>query len=293
MASIGSKLVRLFLKYANFRAKAIELTKQAPRTKGGFVPSKFPHIFNIKSQSIDNKTIATITHKEKTTPTHIIFLHGGAYVLEADRQTHWNLVKTIINQIHCKITMVDYPLAPESDYKATFQMISKTYTELLKTYPTDQFILMGDSAGAGLALAFAQKLTEENAPIRPIKNILLSPWLDLTMDNPAILPYEKLDYILSLEFLKYCGNKYANGADQSQYLLSPINGNLNDLGDTAVFYGTHEIFCPDCRKLEQLSKSTTTHFKFYEYEKMQHDWILFPIPESKKAIKEIIHFIEN
>lgn len=292
MASLGSTFFRLFLKFSKLKERTKKLARKPPRTNKGFVPPKIASTFHVKSQTIDSKTITTLTNKTKATNTHIIFLHGGAYIFEAG-SIHWNLAKAIINQIHCKMTMVDYPLAPEYDYKATFQMMSKTYSQLIKDYPQDQFILMGDSAGGGLALAFAQKLVEENAPIRPIKNVLLSPWLDLTMNNPTILPYEKLDYILSIDFLKYSGDQYANGADQNQYLLSPINGNLNDLGDTAVFYGTHELFCPDCRKLEQLSKNGTTRFKFYEYQKMQHDWIVFSISESKKAIKEIIDFIAN
>jgi len=65
-------------------------------------------------------------------------------------------------------------------------MVQLSYDRLTNQYPDDRFIFMGDSAGGGLALAFAQKLLDENAAIQPIKSILFSPWLDLSMQNTEI-----------------------------------------------------------------------------------------------------------
>ena len=153
-------------------------------------------------------------------------------------------------------------------------------------------MFMGDSAGGGLALAFAQKLVKENAKVQPIKNILFSPWLDLSMQNPKITQQEHLDKILPIVGLITAGKKYAGGEDVSNYLLSPINGEIEGIGDTLVIYGTQELFYPDCKKLQEKSKSYK-NFTFHEFPEMQHDWVIFPIPEAAQALDIAVDFIRN
>ena len=51
---------------------------------------------------------------------------------------------------------------------------------------------MGDSAGGGLALALALAAKDANLP-QFAKLILLSPWLDLKMDNPKIQELDRKD----------------------------------------------------------------------------------------------------
>ncbi len=152
---------------------------------------------------------------------------------------------------------------------------------------------MGDSAGGGLALAFAQKLIKEKHKKLPAKIVLLSPWLDLTMSNPAIKKLENSDHILTIKMLKHAGMKYSNGDKQDQYLLSPINGELTNLPKTIVFYGTEELFYADCIRLKSMTDSSSQNFIFREYHKMQHDWAIFPIPESKQLVNEICDFIDD
>lgn len=100
-------------------------------------------------------------------------------------------------------------------------MVQSSFDNLSSEFHDDIFFFMGDSAGG--SLAFAKKLFYDNAPIQPLKLILFSPWLDLTMQNPAIQQQECLDFILPLNALLQAGLKYAGGDDLSQYLLSPMN----------------------------------------------------------------------
>lgn len=203
---------------------------------------------------------------------------------------HWKIVETIASKARCRVSYIDYPLAPENTYTQTFEMVQQSYEKLTNDYPTDKFMLMGDSAGGGLALAFAQKLRIEIAVIQPIKIILFSPWLDLSMQHPEIKKQELVDKILPLQGLIHAGIQYSGGDDIHNYLLSPINGKLEGLGETHVFYGTHELFYPDCKRLKQLTQDYR-NFTFQEFADMQHDWVVFPIPEAKQAIEMAVDFI--
>jgi len=147
---------------------------------------------------------------------------------------------------------------------------------------------MGDSSGGGLALAFAQKLAEMDFPVQPEKLILLSPWLDITMENPEIAQVEELDSMLTLEGLRGAADLYADGDDKSHYLLSPINGNLKGLGDISVYIGTHDILWPDCKLFQEKAAKAGKKIALHVYDGMPHTFMLFPLPESRDVEKRII-----
>lgn len=263
-----------------------------PRSKKEFIPPRIINTYKTDILTVNNKTVVTFEKNDEVNLNHVIFCHGGSYIYEIFTY-HWKIAEKIVNNTSCRMTVVDYPLAPEHTYKETFEMMSKSYEMLINKYPNDQFTLMGDSAGGGLAFAFYQKLTQENRLKLPVKLVLISPWLDITMSNPEIKKIEKKDHMLNIQALKNAGGKYAGGDDQNQFLLSPINGEMKEFPKTIIFYGTHELFFADCVKLKSLLVGVNDKFIFREYKNMQHDWVVIPISEGKKAVEEICDFLNN
>lgn len=291
--SFQSRVIVWFLKVTHFKKKIEKKAqKKAKVAKSEFLPQWIRRSFRVNLQTLQGKGIATFESKKRVTKNHVLFFHGGAYIFKTTRG-HWKLSEKIIKRSFCRMTHIDYPLAPEHHYKETFNMISSAYELLIKQYPSDRFIFMGDSAGGGLALAFAQKLIKEKHKKLPARIVLLSPWLDLSMSNPAIKKLERSDHILTIKMLQYAGMKYANGERQDHYLLSPINGEFADLPKTIVFYGTEELFYADCKRWKSMTASNRQNIIFREYQKMQHDWAIFPIPERKKLINETCDFMEK
>lgn len=290
--SLQSKIFTWIFKLFSFGLKVEKRAQEdIARSKKGFVPRGIKRRYLINFQTLNERGIATFESKEKVTENHIIFFHGGAYIFEA-APFHWRLAERIVKKCFCRMTLVDYPLAPEHNYKETFKFVSTAYELLTDQYPGDNLILMGDSAGGGLALAFTQKLIKDKHQKLPARLVLLSPWLDITMSNPDIKNLESSDYILTVKMLRIAGKKYADGENQDQFLLSPINGEMKGLPATIVFYGTEELFRADCLRFKTMSDRDTQNIIFREYEKMQHDWALFPIPESKQVVNEICEFIQ-
>lgn len=291
--SLRSRLFFLLLKVINFK-KSIEkrALKQIPDPGKKLPPNNIRRSFKVIFQNINGHSLVTYESKKKVTDKHIIFLHGGAYIFKTFN-AHWRLTKKIVRKTFIRMSHLDFPLAPEYNYRDTFKMIHQAYELIVKKYPEDDFIFMGDSAGGGLALAFTQKLIKEKHPKLPVKIILLSPWLDISLSNPEIKKQEDSDHILSLKMLKYAAMKYSNGDKQHQYLISPINGDLTKLPPAMVFFGTEELFCADCKKFKSIINSHDHNIIFREYQKMQHDWGIFPIPESRKLINEVCDFING
>jgi len=254
----------------------------------------YPHRlrkYQIDRFLVQNRTVITFSANPNTTGKHIVFLHGGAYTVEVN-SGHWWMVEQIIKQSVFKLSFIQYPLAPEHNYKQTHAMLAGAYSELTAKNPDDRFYLLGDSAGGGLCLAFAQMLRDTNSPNKPEKTVLLSPWLDLSMSNPEINEMEQHDLLLSAETLKKCGNWYADGMDLKFPVLSPLYGNMEDLNSIGIFVGTEEIFLPDCRKLKQKVKASNTTLFYKEYSGMQHDWMIFPIKERYTLLQDVLQYLQ-
>lgn len=289
--SIQTKIITFFLGVINAK-KLVEKSFQNPsRLKKALIPGYLKQKFIVAEFEVMHKSVVTIQPKTNMENSHILFFHGGAYLLEGNTM-HWKIIETIVKKANCKVTYIDYPLAPEYNYRQTFEMVQQSYNLLINAFPDDRFMLMGDSAGGGLALAFTQKLIKENAPVIPVKNILFSPWLDLSMQNTEIIKQVRVDKLLPLKGLIEAGRKYSGGDNVANYLLSPIHGDFEGIGKTVVFFGTDELFYPDC-KLLQVKVKHLADFSFHEFADMQHDWVVYPIPEAAEALDLAIDFIKN
>ena len=142
---------------------------------------------------------------------------------------------------------------------------------------------MGDSAGGGLALALEEKVGLDEVSM-PGKTILISPWLDVRLNNPQIDNVQEMDKILNKEALQLAGLAYANPDGIDSYLVNPIDGNLGNLSNVTIFTGTYDILNPDVHVLEEKAIEQGTQIDVREYNKASHIWILNNT--SDKDLKE-------
>lgn len=113
------------------------------------------------------------------------------------------------------------------------------------------------------------------------------------MKNPDINYLEEKDPQLSVIALKEMGKLWANGDNLKNPLISPLYGDVSVLKNITLFVGTHEILLPDCRLFKNKCKRNKININYYEYKKMNHVFLLQPIPEAKKAFEEIITIINK
>jgi acetyl esterase/lipase len=247
----------------------------------------------VSSEYIHNKAVFTIQNKSSLAKTKtILFLHGGSYITNFCFY-HWKFINELLkNNDSIRVIAPDYPLSPEFTYEDNFQFLD----EMIVKYDTcfqENFILMGDSAGGGLALALAQRLKKQNNKV-PDEIILLSPFLDYTLNNPIIDSIQKKDIFLNANDLRSIRNGYANNLDFAHPVLSPINGDLNDIGNITVFTGTYDILHADAIALKEKCLQKNITINYFEYSKMIHVWMIFTLlPESKKTVKQILNIIDN
>lgn len=219
----------------------------------------------------------------------VIFLHGGAYISQPLKY-HWKFCNQIANRTSSLVVMPIYPLTPKHHFDEAFEFVKELYLQI-KEKSNLSVVLMGDSSGGGLALSINMYLANHHL-IQPNHLILISPWLDLTMSHPLIKRYEKIDPMLSIKPLKEIATIWANHTSLYDYRISPYFGEVENLNQVSIFVGTREILYPEIHDFVESLKCNEVKHHFYVGHGMNHDYVLYPIKEGKKALQIIIYEIK-
>ena len=199
-------------------------------------------------KSIDFNGMQVFTFGDKKSKNTILFMHGGAYV----------------------------------DVNESIEKITELYKSLIDL--NTNLILMGDSAGGGFILSFSQYIKTINLT-QPDHIITFSPWVDISMSNS---PYnDENDPILGEIGLREIGKSWAGNLDTKDYKVSPLFGNVANQAPTLIFAGDNEIFYKDIKLYVEKLEENDVNVKFITGKGLFHIYPLFPIPEAKKAFKEI------
>ena len=235
--------------------------------------SRFSKEFEVQSSDIGGFPLLTI-QKSPQTDLHILFFHGGAYISEASPM-HRKMIEYLIDQMSCKVTFVDYPLAPQYTAEKVKSVVRAAYLYIAERYASEQICLFGDSAGGGLALALRQLIRDEDIEKIPGKTVCCSPWLDVSMSCSDYSAQAKTEKILTKKILIDAGQKYAGSFSTKDSFVSPIYGKMDHLGELFVSVSKNEIFLPDIRLLKtKINKADGTTLTVLEQADAVHDYVI-------------------
>ncbi|MGL4656305.1 MAG: alpha/beta hydrolase fold domain-containing protein [Sarcina sp.] len=290
---IMNKIVERVLKVMSKNSPYKHLDKleekiSAARDEGQY-NYRLPKNFKLKSEVTEFESNGMVAYslrpKELSNNKKIIYLHGGAYIEDMNKQ-HWIFVDRMVKKLGCEVILPMYVLAPYNNCEESFAKVLSFYEEITERYKSEDIILMGDSAGGGLAVALAQELKEQNKKT-PRNIILLSPWLDVSMENQEMREIEPRDYILGFDCLKECGKLWVDNLSVKDRKVSPIYGEFSSIGKITIFTGTNDILWLDAIKLKSILEDKDIDFNFYEFEAMPHVFAILPLPESDEVVEKV------
>jgi len=260
-------------------------TDEPEKIRSPAPPERLYKEFQITSCQVNGSNVYRLEPKQNKSSQVILYLHGGAYVKNSTI-FHWNMIQQFIQNNNCTIIYPDYPLAPEASYVEGFQLLDVLYRQIVSEVDPKDLVLMGDSAGGGMSLAFTQKLKKEGVQL-PSQLILLTPWLDISCTNQEMLEVNKYDPTLNINGLRKCGELWAKGIDVKDPLVSPVYGDVEGLPLISIFAGTHDVLGVDVKKFRDICDSKGVTINYFNYPKMVHLWMLSGFPESAKVIEQI------
>lgn len=221
--------------------------------------------------------------EENTSAPLIFYCHGGSYI-HGFSFFHWRLMRLLMDRTGAAVIAPDYRLAPFGTWAEAFRLILPCYARYARECPDRKLILMGDSAGGGLAAALAMELLQRGER-SPDELILLSPWMDVTIQDEEVADFIPLDPWLTTSH-RVCGKRWAGTADPRDPRVSPAFGPVEGLRHVTIFAGTREILNPDSVKLFARLDPAKDN-ELIVGEGMFHVYPLLPIPEAKAAVDKI------
>ena len=229
------------------------------------------------------------------TRSHVVFLHGGAYIEEIARP-HWRFVGELAREAPTRCVVPIFPLAPKATAGAIVPTLGHLLRELIDDVGAENVAVVGNSAGAGLAVAVSQWL-RDSAVQQPRIIVLISPWLDVTLSRTEQVAIAAIDPVQDIPGLVQAGRLYAGNLPVSHPFVSPLNGAFHSLAPMLVFSGTLDLLHSDSQALRRKIKEAGARLDLHVKASMPHNYVFLPSPEGRKAraliAKVVGHMGEN
>lgn len=243
--------------------------------------------FHIKA--IEAQWLLPVNHDNRRI---IMYIHGGGYIA-GSINSHKDLASRIAVDSNARVLIFNYRLAPEHPFPKGLSDVKTVYQWLTDTLDASYNIsIVGDSAGAGLALSLLAGLLIQKQPM-PVCSVLISPWIDLECKNNSHIENQKKDPMLGQDILKKTARYYTD-KDVSDPLISPINSDFSGICPMLIQTGEHEVLLDDARILAKRLNSVGAEVQLEIWEEMFHVWHYFAryLSEGRQAIKKIGNFIK-
>lgn len=220
----------------------------------------------------------------------LLYLHGGGYV-SGGPATHRALTTHLAKRLNATVAVADYRLAPENPCPAALSDAVSVYRGLLQQgHDPGRLAIIGDSAGGGLALALLQHLRAGASLPAPAAAVLLSPWLDLTLEHtPRRVTGEAM---LNWDWLDAAADAYA-GDHRARPEASPLFGDLNGLPPLLIQSGSDEILRGDSERLARALTDADTQGRYQQFPQRWHVFQLHAgvLRDAGLAIEAIADFL--
>ena len=224
----------------------------------------------------------------------VLQLHGGGYIGKMKNAYRDFAVLYARMPGERAVLSVDYRVAPEDPYPAALEDAYAAYQWLLEMgCRGSQIIVVGDSAGGGLALALGLYLKDKGEPL-PKKLVLMSPWTDLAATGDSYeTNFEKDPLFGNTTDSMIYSNAYYGENDPKTPYISPLYGNYEGFPPMLFQVGGAEMLLSDSARAAKKAKAAGCEVQLTIYDEMFHVFQLGmkKMKESREAWKEIEEFL--
>ncbi|HMD60580.1 MAG TPA: alpha/beta hydrolase, partial [Opitutaceae bacterium] len=175
----------------------------------------------------------------------LLFFHGGGYC-SGSVVSHRRMVTEAGRAAGIRTLAVEYRLAPEHSFPAAYDDAMTAWTFLRgQGFSPGAIVTGGDSAGAGLTAALANRLRADGREA-PACLWLVSPWTDLTMADATMATKDAVDPLIHEGYLVELANAYVPPEiDRKDPRVSPLYADLSGLPPTLIQVGSAETLLDD------------------------------------------------
>lgn len=244
----------------------------------------------LRTEIIAGSEVYTLVPRDGVSAQTILYIHGGGYIRPITKY-HWEFLTWLLQAQQATIVVPLYPLAPESTCQATVRAVRSAHDLAVQRHGRfDAFI--GDSAGAGLCLALCQDLRNSALEL-PRRMLLISPFVDVTLSNPAIIETDKRDLMLGPAGAREAGRLYAGELPLDHPMVSPVYADLRGFPTMQVFVASDDIAGHDALILAERAREAAVETEVHIGSGLMHVWPILPIPEASISRAAMSEFLQK
>jgi len=186
----------------------------------------------------------------------ILHVHGGGFV-EGSATAYRHLVGHIAARANTRAFVPDYRLAPEYPFPAAVDDVLAVYSGMAAN-GIRRIAVTGDSAGGNLALVLAWRVATKavHSKASLVGAVALSPLTDLTFSGASYEARADADPYFTKQQLADVVNAYLRGADASDPLASPLQGQFCGLPPIRIHVGDDEVLLDDSRRYVERARAS-------------------------------------
>ncbi|MCX4647398.1 alpha/beta hydrolase [Streptomyces sp. NBC_01446] len=220
----------------------------------------------------------------------LLHFHFGGSVtasMHSDRKAAGHIAKAA----GARSLVVDFRLAPEHPYPAQLDDAETAYRWLLSQgYEPHNIGSTGHSIGGTLAVMLPLRLLAKGEAT-PGAIVSVSPWTDLTIQNPSVDENEDNDKMPSRNTLELFRGAWLQdpAVDFTDPRISIAKADLTGLPPTAVHYGEYETLADDGAELARRLADFKITSEVHPLPEGQHSFVLGAgrVPEVNRAIQQM------
>ena len=246
------------------------------------------------SEEVHGGVATTWLAPELRTEGVVVFLHGGSYLTGPVKQ-HWAWLAELQRRTGMAAAMILYRMPPRHPFPAALDdsLAAIRAMRAAGLLGDGIWILGGDSAGGGLALATVQALRDAGDQ-PPAGLVLTAPWVDVAMEHPNVLAQRDEALVIGRTVLRSAAERYADGVPLDDPRLSPINGSMERLAPVHLNVGTLDLFLPDIQQLRAALEVAGVPVAYIEQQGCGHTYPQqITTPEAEWTIRSQVRWIKE
>jgi acetyl esterase/lipase len=219
----------------------------------------------------------------------VLFLHGGGFLFEA-LFAHWVAVDRLVRETGAEVWFAAYPLLPQATLYEAHDMVLATWQRMCERHDPARIAVLGDSAGATLALTLTHALRAAGRPL-PRQLVLASPAQSLFEPHirAQMAAFAPLDVMIPLSLFDVLARLMPERPGTAPWMLRPLEGDFSGFPQTMVLSGTHEVLYPLMPDFLERLAAARVPTEFVSGEGMCHVWPY--IPAAPECVRTLGHMI--
>lgn len=231
--------------------------------------------------------------KKEPLPT-LFYVPGTAFIAVETKFTHL-VCSHICEQAQCQIIVINHRLAPEEQFPVglhdayrLLNFFTKIAPEFFNIDP-NRVVISGYSSGGNFAALMAIQAKKENINVR--RQILVSPFVDLSRSLNAFKEYEEKDTDIKDEFVKWFLKLYIPpNIDRKHPSLSPFwvkQEELKGLPPTDIMLAEYDRFRSDAEGFYTKLKEAGVDTSRYMFENEKHSYLWYKLEVIDKITERL------